>query len=241
MASALGSWLLAALALAGCGVSRGGDSPAEADFAAARARMVREQLAPRGIRDSRVLEAMGRVPRHELVPEGLRARAYDDAPLPIGEGQTISQPLVVAAMTQALELRGGERVLEVGTGSGYQAAVLAELGVRLYTIELEPELAARAARDLERLGYGERIETRVGDGYAGWPEAAPFDAIVVTAAPDHVPEPLIDQLAPGGRLVIPVGDRSAQQLLLLRRTAAGIEREELLPVRFVPLRRDPDE
>ena len=239
MRGVLAAALLLALSLPGCGVSP--REPGSDDFAAARARMVREQLEARGIRDRRVLEAMGRVPRHELVPESLRARAYDDGPLPIGEGQTISQPLVVATMSQALALQGDERVLEVGTGSGYQAAVLAELAAEVYTIELEPALAARAARDLERLGYGAKLHTRLGDGYAGWPEAAPFDAIVVTAAPDHVPQPLVEQLVAGGRLVIPVGGRGGQQLLLLTRTESGVVREELLPVMFVPLRRDPDE
>ena len=221
---------------AGCEVSPSEPAP---DFEAARARMVREQLERRGIRDARVLEAMERVPRHELVPAELREHAYEDRPLPIGEGQTISQPYIVAAMSEAAALRGGEKVLEVGTGSGYQAAVLAELGAQVYTIELEPTLAERARADLERLGY--RVQARTGDGYAGWPEAAPFDAIVVTAAPDHVPQPLLEQLAPGGRLVIPVGGQGAQELLRLTRSADGVVREELLPVRFVPLRRDPDE
>jgi len=234
-----GAALLLAFAGTHCGVSPS-SNPSTDDYAEARARMVRVQLEGRGIRDRRVLEAMGRVPRHELVPEALRDRAYEDGPLPIGEGQTISQPLVVATMSEALGLRGHERVLEVGTGSGYQAAVLAELAAEVYTIELEPSLAARAARDLERLGYT-NLHTRVGDGYGGWPEAAPFDAIIVTAAPDHVPEPLVEQLAPGGRLVIPVGGRGAQELLLLTRGEEGLVRKELLPVRFVPLRRDPDE
>jgi protein-L-isoaspartate(D-aspartate) O-methyltransferase len=207
--------------------------PADA-FAAARERMVEIQLRGRGIRDPEVLRAMGTVPRHELVPEPLRSRAYDDGPLPIGEGQTISQPYVVAAMTEALELEPGQRVLEIGTGSGYQAAVLAELGVQVYSIELEPELAARARRDLDRLGYG-RVVTRQGDGYQGWPEHAPFDAIVVTAAPEDVPEALVAQLAVGGRMVVPVG-KYAQDLLLLRKQSEGVTRETLMPVRFVPMR-----
>jgi protein-L-isoaspartate(D-aspartate) O-methyltransferase len=221
------SWLLV-----GCGVNKPADTPDS--FAAARARMVETQLQGRDIRDPEVLRAMGVVPRHELVPEPLRSRAYDDGPLPIGEGQTISQPYVVAAMTEALELEPGQRVLEIGTGSGYQAAVLAELGVQVYSIELEPELAQRARRDLDRLGYG-GVVTRQGDGYQGWPEHAPFDAVVVTAAPERVPEALVAQLAVGGRMVVPVG-RYAQDLLLLRKQADGVTSETLMPVRFVPMR-----
>jgi protein-L-isoaspartate(D-aspartate) O-methyltransferase len=196
--------------------------------------MVREQIESRGVRDERVLAAMRSVPRHELVPASLREDAYDDRPLPIGRGQTISQPYVVAAMTEALALRGDERVLEVGTGSGYQAAVLSGLVKQVYTIELEAELAARARADLARLGYT-NVEVRQGDGWRGWPEHAPFDAIIVTAAPEQVPPDLIEQLAVGGRLVIPVG-RYEQDLLLLRRTEKGIERETLFGVRFVPMR-----
>jgi protein-L-isoaspartate(D-aspartate) O-methyltransferase len=215
-------------------VSSPGEAPDRSELA--RARMVEGQMRDRGIRDERVLRAMGVVPRHELVPPALRDRAYDDGPLPIGLGQTISQPYVVAAMTEALELAEGERVLEVGTGSGYQAAVLAELGVEVYSIELEPELAARARRDLDRLGYTQ-VVSRQGDGYGGWPEHAPFDAIVVTAAPPSVPEALIEQLVVGGRMVIPVGEYS-QELVRLRKRADGIERETLMLVRFVPMRRE---
>lgn len=219
----------------GCGVSSHTEAPDpdSESYEAARARMLETQLRARGIRDP-VLRAMGAVPRHELVPKPLRGDAYDDGPLPIGLGQTISQPFVVAAMTQALALEAGERVLEIGTGSGYQAAVLAELGVRVYSIELEPALATRARRDLDRLGY-DAVVTRQGDGYRGWPEQAPFDAIIVTAAPEAVPTALIEQLAVGGRMVVPVGKYS-QQLLLLRKDADGITREVLMPVRFVPMR-----
>jgi protein-L-isoaspartate(D-aspartate) O-methyltransferase len=212
------------------------DAPASSpDYAESRARMVREQLVARGIRDARVLAAMGRVPRHELVPEALRDAAYEDGPLPIGEGQTISQPYIVAAMSEAAALSGSERVLEVGTGSGYQAAVLSALAREVYTIELEPTLAERARVALARLGCT-NVHTRTGDGYRGWPEAAPFDAIVVTAAPDHVPPALLEQLAPGGRLVIPVGVSWDQELMLFTKTAHGVERRHLMPVRFVPLR-----
>jgi protein-L-isoaspartate(D-aspartate) O-methyltransferase len=203
-------------------------------YAQARERMVREQVESRGVRDPRVLDALRRVPRHELVPVALREHAYEDRPLPIGRGQTISQPYVVAAMTEALALQGDERVLEIGTGSGYQAAVLSGLAAKVYTIELEAELAERARADLARLGYA-NVEVRQGDGWRGWPEHAPFDAIIVTAAPEEVPPDLIEQLAVGGRLVIPVGDHE-QQLLLLRKTATGITREVLFGVRFVPMR-----
>jgi protein-L-isoaspartate(D-aspartate) O-methyltransferase len=212
------------------------DAPdSEPVYTEARARMVREQLVARGIRDARVLEAMGRVPRHELVPEGERELAYEDGPLPIGEGQTISQPYIVAAMSEAAALTGGERVLEVGTGSGYQAAVLSLLAREVYTIELEPTLAERARAALARLGCA-NVRTRTGDGYRGWPEAAPFDAIVVTAAPDHVPPALLEQLAPGGRLVIPVGGQGDQELMVYTKTEHGVKRRHLMPVRFVPLR-----
>jgi protein-L-isoaspartate(D-aspartate) O-methyltransferase len=198
----------------------------------AREAMVRDQLSARGISDERVLAAMRRVPRHEFVPAASREEAYADGPLAIGHGQTISQPYVVAAMTEALGLRGGERVLEVGTGSGYQAAVLAELGVEVYSIEIVEALAERARADLERLGYA--VHLRVGDGYRGWPEAAPFDAILVTAAPDHVPPSLVEQLAEGGRLVLPLG-QGVQDLVRLTRTADGVRRETLFGVRFVPM------
>ncbi len=228
--------LLASLWWLGCGGgSREVPAPMSDDYAESRARMVREQLAARGIRDARVLEAMGRVPRHELVPDGERADAYDDNPLPIGAGQTISQPYIVAAMSEAAALTGSERVLEVGTGSGYQAAVLSELAREVYTIEIEAALAARAKADLERLGCT-NVHTRTGDGYRGWPEVAPFEAILVTAAPDHVPPALLEQLAPGGRLVIPVGPSFDQELWLYTKTDRGIERKRLMPVRFVPLR-----
>ena len=209
-------------------------APRAADpTAPARRRMVEEQLAARGITDARVLAAMGKVPRHALVPEEVRPQAYADGPLPIGEGQTISQPYIVAYMTEQLALKGGERVLEVGTGSGYQAAVLAELAAEVYTVEIVPALARRAAADLARLGY-RNVTVREGDGYRGWPEKAPFDAIVVTAAPPEVPEPLIAQLKPGGRLVLPVGE-AFQDLLLLTKDASGVQQRRLLPVRFVPM------
>jgi protein-L-isoaspartate(D-aspartate) O-methyltransferase len=222
--------LLVAVLLACVGGAHGEDDP----YLRARERMVREQIASRGVEDPRVLAALARVPRHELVPAEFRDQAYEDRPLAIGRGQTISQPFVVAYMTEQLRLRGEERVLEVGTGSGYQAAVLAELAREVYTIEIVEELAERARQDLERLGY-RNVHVRVGDGYRGWPEQAPFDAIIVTAAPDHVPQPLVEQLAVGGRLVLPVGSVD-QELLRIERDATGIRTERLIDVRFVPMR-----
>ena len=202
-------------------------------FLGERKWMVERQLAGRDIVDQKVLGVMRRVPRHLFVPERYREYAYADQPLPIGEGQTISQPYIVAYMTQALGLEGEDRVLEIGTGSGYQAAVLAKLVAEVYSIEIVPTLGERARRLLEELGYG-NVRVRVGDGYLGWPEAAPFDAIIVTAAPDHIPEPLVEQLAEGGALVLPVGDDN-QELVRLIKGEEGNVVESLLPVRFVPL------
>jgi protein-L-isoaspartate(D-aspartate) O-methyltransferase len=195
--------------------------------------MVLEQLQGRDIEQEEVLRAMRRVPRHVLIPESAQELAYADRPLPIGERQTISQPYIVAAMTQALQLKPGSRVLEIGTGSGYQAAVLAEITDHVYTIEIVEELGRRSRKDLEELGYS-KIQFRLGDGYQGWPESAPFDAIIVTAAPPHIPQSLIDQLAIGGRLVIPVGVRN-QDLLLIEKTEDGSETRSLMGVRFVPM------
>jgi len=205
----------------------------EGEFAAARARMVSEQIEARGIRDRATLEAMRRVPRHRFVPEASRAEAYADRPLPIGHGQTISQPYVVAFMTEALGLTGAESVLEVGTGSGYQAAVLGCLASRVRTIEIVEPLAQEAAARLTGLGY-ENVEVRSGDGYLGWPEAAPFDAILVTAAAPRIPEPLLAQLKDGGRLVIPVGD-DVQEIVVVTRHGERFEERRVLPVRFVPM------
>ena len=202
-------------------------------YAAARQRMVRDQIERRGVVHPAVLKAMAEVPRHLFVPEGVRSRAYEDYPLAIGAGQTISQPYIVAYMTEAVDPRPGDRVLEVGTGSGYQAAVLASIVAEVYTIEIIPDLAETARRQLDDLGY-ENVTVRTGDGYRGWPEKAPFDSIVVTAAPDDVPPTLLEQLKPGGRLVIPVGS-AEQQLIRLTRREKGFERESLLPVRFVPM------
>ena len=191
------------------------------------------QLMPRGIKDPLVLGAMRAVPRHLFVPDALIANAYDDNPLPIGHDQTISQPYIVAFMTQALALSGGERILEIGTGCGYQAAVLAEIVDLVFTIEIVPALAIDAMARLSRMHYG-NVHVRIGDGYGGWPEGGPFDGIVVTAAPDHVPPALIEQLKPGGRMIVPVGGAS-QELILITRTETGSARTSVLPVRFVPM------
>lgn len=196
--------------------------------------MVRSQIESRGVKDARVLEAMRKVPRHRFMPESQRPYAYDDRPLPIGDGQTISQPYIVALMSELAGVKPGDTVLEVGTGSGYQAAVLAEMGVKVFSIEIVASLAKRAKALLGDLGYDESIEVRHGDGYAGWPEHAPFDAIVVTAAPPKIPEPLKQQLEVGGRLVIPVG-KSFQSLLRVTRTKDGFREESVIPVRFVPM------
>jgi protein-L-isoaspartate(D-aspartate) O-methyltransferase len=201
----------------------------------ARRRMVEEQLAGRDIRDKRVLDAMGRVPRELFVPEGLRERAYDDAALPIGSGQTISQPAIVALICELLALRGDERVLDVGTGSGYQAAVLAELAAEVHTIERLEEVAAQARENLAATGYAERVIVHVGDGTLGDPEHAPFAAIAVAAAAPEPPRPLYDQLEPDGRLVVPVGSRYDQLLELVVRGPHGPTVARSVPCRFVPL------
>jgi protein-L-isoaspartate(D-aspartate) O-methyltransferase len=201
-----------------------------------RRRMVARQIERRGISDKRVLQAMGEVPRHEFVPSEARGNAYDDRPLPIGCGQTISQPYIVAFMAEQLLLEPADRVLEVGTGSGYQAAVLSRLVTQIFSIEIVDELILRATSDLKRLGY-QNILVKRGDGYQGWPEFAPFDAITVAAALDHIPQPLIDQLREGGRMVIPVGNPHDQQLLLIERQAGELRRQAICPVRFVPFTR----
>jgi protein-L-isoaspartate(D-aspartate) O-methyltransferase len=207
--------------------------PSQPDFTIQRARMVETQLRARGITDKRVLAAMGRVERHRFVPGPYRAEAYQDHPLPIGAGQTISQPYIVALMTALLELKGKEKILEIGTGSGYQAAVLAEIAAEVYTMEIIPALAESAGTLLKEMGYT-NIRVRAGDGYRGWPGAAPFDGIVVTAAPDHVPEPLLQQLKEGGRLVIPVGT-GLQHLKKITKSRGNVETVDVIPVRFVPL------
>lgn len=205
-------------------------------FQKARMSMVREQLTGPGrdIRDARVIQAMETVPRHEFVPAAHRRYAYDDSPLPIGYGQTISQPYVVAFMTEKLQPKPADKVLEIGTGSGYQAAVLASLVEKVYSIEIVEPLARQAETNLQRLGYS-NVKVKAGDGYQGWREFAPFDAVVVTCAPDHIPQPLIDQLKDGGRMIIPVGDLPYQELYLLEKTKGEVKRRAVLPVRFVPM------
>jgi len=204
------------------------------EFAVLRAEMIERQLRRRGISDSRVLSAMAAVRREEFVPTEFRPRAYEDAPLPIGEGQTISQPYIVAAMTSALHLTGNERVLEVGTGCGYQAAIFSQLVKAVFTIESRSELAATAAARLERLGY-ENVHVHCGDGTLGLPDVAPFDAILVAAAAPGIPEPLRSQLAEGGRMILPVGDAENQELLYLERHGNSYETHTLEACRFVPL------
>lgn len=224
-----------------CAHDAGAAAAGDVDRAAERAEMVARQIEARGIRDQQVLAALRKVPRHEFVPDGEKRYAYSDSPLPIGEGQTISQPYIVALMTELTRPDSSDRVLEVGTGSGYQAAVLAEIVEHVYTIEIEPTLAERAAEVLRGLGYS-NVTVRTGDGYVGWEEHAPFDIIVVTAAPDHIPQPLLDQLKPGGRMVAPVGPvSSTQELRVFEKDAEGkVVARNVAAVRFVPLRRQPD-
>jgi protein-L-isoaspartate(D-aspartate) O-methyltransferase len=223
-------WLVALTALA---CSPAPDAAQDAAFARARQEMVASQIAARGIRDPRTLAAMRKVPRHRFVPTASMSQAYEDYPLPIGFAQTISQPYIVAFMTEALGLQGGETVLEGGTGSGYQAAVLAEIAARVHTIEIVAPLAEAAGALLKRLDYA-NVEVRAGDGYLGWPQAAPFDAIMVTAAAPRIPEPLKEQLKDGGRLVLPVGD-DWQELVVVTRRGGRFEEKRVLPVRFVPM------
>ena len=204
------------------------------EFDHERSKMVNDQIRARGISDKNVLQAMIKVPRHLFVPEPYTESAYEDMPLPIGFDQTISQPYIVAFMTEALKLKSTDRVLEIGTGSGYQAAILAEICDSVYTIDIFKQLADRARQTLDKLGY-KNILVRHGDGYLGWREYAPFDAIIVTCAPTSIPKPLKDQLAEGGRMIIPVGDSGIQQLILLVRKNEKIIEESVLPVRFVPM------
>ena len=227
----LSRFLMIAL-LAGAGCDRAHTSVA--DFASERERMVKEQLVMHGVNEERVLAAMNKVPRDQFVPEHVRPASYTDQPLPIGYDQTISQPYIVAFMTEQLRPQPQDRVLEIGTGSGYQAAILAELVAEVYSIEIIEPLAKQAEATLQRLGY-KNVHVKVGDGYKGWPEHAPFDAVIVTCAPDHVPEPLINQLKEGGRMIIPVGGFGDQDLYLLEKKDGQLERRAVSPVRFVPM------
>ena len=205
------------------------------NFTLERQRMVEHQIAARGIKDTRVLEAMNKVPRHLFVPDGYLSSAYADYPLPVGEGQTISQPYIVAFMTESLDLKPDDRVLEIGTGSGYQAAILAEIVHEVYTIEIIESLGERARTLLGKMGY-ENIFVKIGDGYKGWPDEAPFDAIIVTCAPEDIPPALIEQLKEGGRMIIPVGSvGGVQELIRVVKKGDRIKTEDVLPVRFVPM------
>lgn len=239
----------AALALALFLILSPASAGEKADFYVAQRRAMVDLVASydprRRVTDERVLAAMLKVPRHLFVPEPIREQAYADSPLPIGEEQTISQPFIVGAMTQVLELKAADTVLEIGTGSGYQAAILAEIAREVFSIEIIPALARRAEKTLQRLGY-KNVRVKTGDGYQGWPQHAPFDAIIVTCAPDHIPELLVRQLKMGGRMVIPVGPDhigralkgspwSPQELILVRKTSDGMRREKQFDVRFVPM------
>jgi protein-L-isoaspartate(D-aspartate) O-methyltransferase len=225
------SYAMAAFGAASCS----GGVPEPERFREAREEMVRTQVIGRGVKDERVLAAMRKVPRHVFMPREVRARAYDDSAVPIGHAQTISQPYIVAFMTEVLALKPEDRVLEIGTGSGYQAAIFAEMGKEVFSIEIVDALGKQAAMALKEAGYGQ-VKTRIGDGFRGWQEEAPFDAIMVTCAPDAIPQPLIDQLADGGRMIIPVGPQGAvQELVLVTNTAGALERKSILPVRFVPM------
>jgi protein-L-isoaspartate(D-aspartate) O-methyltransferase len=226
------------LAVAGCDSRQGGPpnvpSAQNDPDAARRARMVDSQILARGVRDPRVLSAMRKVPRHEFVDSAQRASAYEDHPLPIAGNQTISQPYIVALMTELLELPPTSRVLEIGTGSGYQSAVLGELASEVYSIEIVPELARAAGEKLRQLGYT-NVVVREGDGYRGWPEHAPFDGIIVTAAPERIPQPLLDQLASGGRMVIPVGGFFQELKVFTKGPDGRFTEKGVIPVRFVPM------
>jgi protein-L-isoaspartate(D-aspartate) O-methyltransferase len=222
--------LLVVLALAALAAPPAAAAQTEAEL---RREMVDRQIRQRGITDPAVLAAMGEVPRHQFVPEAYRAEAYEDKPLPLGWGQTIYQPYVVALMTSLLKLDDDDTVLEIGTGSGYHTAVLSRIARKVFSIEIIEPIGEEARRRLDRLGY-RNVEVRVGDGYQGWPDKAPFDAIILTAAPPHIPQPLIDQLKVGGRMVAPVGEYF-QDLLVITKTAEGIEKRTVIPVRLVPM------
>ena len=211
-----------------------GDKPQKMDYEKLRIKMVVHQVVNRGVTDLKVIDAMEKVERHLFVPGFLRFNAYRDRPLPIGHGQTISQPYIVALMTQLLEIEEEDRVLEIGTGSGYQAAILGELCAEVYSVEIVEPLEKRAAFILDSLGY-ENVKTKYGDGYLGWEENAPFDGIIVTCSPTNIPQPLVDQLAEGGRLVIPVGEKNVKKLVLMQKRKGKITKRNVIPVRFVPM------
>ncbi len=228
------SLILAFLLISGKAISQGAEMYERMEE---RERMVQTQIINRGVDDTAVLRAMRAVPRHHFVPDQYSREAYSDYPLPIGSGQTISQPYIVAFMTEVLDLQRTDRVLEVGTGSGYQAAVLAEICDSVHSIEIIENLGESASKTLEKLGY-DNVYVRIGDGYKGWPEAAPFDAIIVTCSPTEVPDPLEEQLAEGGKMIIPVGNVYSQELYFLRKEKGKLKQKRVLPVRFVPMIRE---
>jgi protein-L-isoaspartate(D-aspartate) O-methyltransferase len=228
---------MTAMILIALGESGMADDAEAKEFARKREIMVKTQIESRGIKDKRVLDAMRRVERHLFTPPAYRDEAYNDTPLPIGEGQTISQPYIVALMTEVLQLDHSKKVLEIGTGSGYQAAILAEICKEVYTIEIFDTLGKRAEKTMRDIGY-KNVFVRIGDGYQGWQEHSPFDAIIVTCAPTHVPEPLKDQLAEGGKMVIPVGESFTQELVLLTKKNGQLKHSRIIPVRFVPMIRE---
>lgn len=205
----------------------------EKDFSTDRNRMVEDQIISRGIKNKKLIEAMREVPRHEFVPDNWKDYSYSDGPLPIGQGQTISQPYIVAIMTELLEVNEGDRILEIGTGSGYQAAILSKMGCEVYTVEIVEELTEKAKKVIEKLGY-ENIHFMVGDGYEGWKENSPYDGIIVTASPPEIPQPLLDQLKTRGKLVLPVG-HDHQELELITKTESGSDIKDIIPVAFVPM------
>ena len=225
------------VALLGCQesvvVQNSANAQVSDEFKQAREQMVEGQIRSRGIKDDDVIRAMLKVPRHKFVPQGLEKHAYKDSPLSIGLGQTISQPYIVAYMTDAADLSNDDKVLEIGTGSGYQAAILGEIAKEVYTIEIVPELAERSANVLSQLGY-KNVFAKHGNGYLGWPEHAPFDAIIVTAAPDEIPQALVDQLAVGGKMVVPVGTTN-QEMVIISKSRKGVTKKKTIPVRFVPM------
>jgi len=234
MTIAISAILILPLVLTQCTDGRRvSDSNPKGELKAMREKMVETQIKARGVKDPRVLSALLKIERHRFVPEKYLDSAYSDQPLPIGEGQTISQPYIVALMTELLELKGNEKVLEIGTGSGYQAAVLAELAKEVYTIEIIEPLASTARERLSELGY-QNVKVKAGDGYLGWPEVAPFDAIIVTAAPDHIPQPLVEQLKEGGRMVLPLGTFT-QELKKIVKRSGKMETIDVIPVLFVPM------
>jgi len=226
-------YLILFLLFFSCGQKQSKNIESDEMYEKMRLTMVRDQIERRGIKDTQVLDALRKVPRHKFVPEHLQKYAYADEPLPIGEDQTISQPYIVAFMTEKLQLESYHKVLEIGTGSGYQAAILAEIVDSVFTIEIVDILARRAINTLKKLGY-ENIYVKSGDGYKGWPEYSPFDAIIITAAPTKIPQPLVEQLKIGGRMILPLGEYS-QELVLIEKSEQGINRKDLLPVRFVPM------